>query len=106
MPTHWLKIREHTHRRRHHHLRRRHINTMEIINELIQVDRQVAAAAAAVVVAVVRAAIQVATTQTITIEPIEIVKNALYATAQSHHKDFIRCLIVNIMRAVHVWKAI
>lgn len=48
------KIRERTHRRR----RRRHINTMEIINELIQVDRQVVAG---------RAAVQTAT-QTITID--------------------------------------
>lgn len=98
MPTRWLKIREHTHRRRHRQRRRRHINTMETINELIQVDRQVAV--------LVLAEIQVATTQTITIELIETVKNVPYATARSHHKDFIRCLIVNIMRVVHVWRVI
>lgn len=53
MPTRCHKIREHTHRRRHH---RHHINTMEIINELAQVDRQVAAEQA-----VVQAAMQIIT---------------------------------------------
>lgn len=69
---------------------------METINELIQVDRQVVAE---------RAVIQVAT-QITTIELTEIIKNVHCATVQKQHKDFIRCLIANIMRAVHVWKAI
>lgn len=69
---------------------------METINELIQVDRQVVAE---------RAVIQVAT-QITTIELTEIIKSVHCATVQKQHKDFIRCLIANIMRAVHVWKAI
>lgn len=88
---------------------------MEIINELIQVARQVVAmlvvvvaatsAAAAPPAPAVLAAIQVAT-QIITIEPIEIAKNVRCATVQNRHKDFIRCLIVSILHAVHVWKVI
>lgn len=72
MLTRWLKTREHTHRRRH-------ISTMETINELTQVDRQVV---------VGMAAIQVAT-QIITIELAETVKSAHYAMAQKRHKDFL-----------------
>lgn len=78
MPTRCHKIREHTHRRRHH---RHHINTMEIINELAQVDRQVVAEQA-----VVQAAMQI-----ITIDRTGTFKNARFVTAQKRHKDFIRC---------------
>lgn len=90
MPTlRCLKIREHTHHRLH-------INIMETINELIQLDRQVAELAV----------IQVAT-QIITIELVEMVKSVLCAILdQKIHKDFIQCLIVNILHVVHVWKAI
>lgn len=78
MPTRCHKIREHTHRRRHH---RHHINIMEIINELAQVDRQVAAEQA-----VVQAAMQI-----ITIDRTGTTKNAHSVTAQKRHKDSIRC---------------
>lgn len=61
----------------------------------------VAAAAAAVAVE----AVQVAT-QTTIIELAEVVKNVHCVIVPKRHKDFIRCLIANIMRAALVWKAI
>ena len=67
---------------------------MEIINELIQVDRQmvVVAAAEAEAAMLVLVVIRVATTiRTITIEPIEAVKSVPYAIAQSRHKAFTQC---------------
>lgn len=63
----------------------------------------VEAAGAAAMAAV--AVIQVATQITI-IELAEVVKSVHCVIVPKRHKDFIRCLIASIMRAVRAWKAI